>query len=113
MAFPGHWLKNADFEILRANAVAQSANIARLGHVKHAQAYAKGWGRKMKGGAGGDASKIASNVEFVSQMKEIYTGLGQQDKMVQDQKKMSKMRMGGGGGGGMLQIPMQARARPM
>jgi hypothetical protein len=46
--------KGANFKILGQNAVQQSANLARGGNHKFAQAYAKNWGRKMRKVAGND-----------------------------------------------------------
>ena len=40
--------KNANFEILGKNAIQQSANIAKAGNHRFAQAYAKNWNRQMR-----------------------------------------------------------------
>jgi len=43
--------KKADFALLGQNCIQQSANMARAGNTRFAQAYAKNWGRKMKANA--------------------------------------------------------------
>jgi len=40
--------RRADYEMLGQNAIQQGARLAKAGHHRFAQAYAKNWGRKMK-----------------------------------------------------------------
>ena len=40
--------RQADYEMLGQNAIQQGARLAKAGHHRFAQAYAKNWGRKMK-----------------------------------------------------------------
>ena len=70
--------QKADFNILGQHAIQQSANIARMGNHREAQAYAKGWGRRMRKQAVTTEQHQAQS-EFVDNFKGLYNEIGQQD----------------------------------
>lgn len=67
--------KKADFELLGKNAIMQSANMARVGNHRFAQAYAKNWGRKMKVQAVSEEQQQVRS-EFVENFKGLYNAIG-------------------------------------
>ena len=74
--------KKADFNILGQNAVQQSANIARSGNHKFAQAYAKNWGRAMRKNANTEDRRNVHS-EFVSNLNNLQQCMAKQDMMEQ------------------------------
>lgn len=74
--------KNANFEVLGHNAIMQSANMARMGNHRGAQAYAKNWNRKMKINAESEEQQMQRD-EFIENFKGLYDCIGEQNNKEQ------------------------------
>ena len=72
--------KEANFGLLGQNAMQKGAFMAAHGQHREAQAYAKQWGRKMKGAAA-TAEQTEDSKAYVGSMGAVYNQMGQQDAM--------------------------------
>lgn len=74
--------KKADFNIVGQNAIMQSANMARAGNTRFAQAYAKNWGRKMKVNAVSEEQQEVRG-QYMDNFKHVYDVIGKHDQKEQ------------------------------
>ena len=79
--------EEAKFEVLGAHVARKGAEMAMRGDHKEAQAFAKGWNRKMKA-CSVKPEQVAQRSQFVDEMKEVYKMMGEQDSIEQTAKAL-------------------------